>query len=342
MHNLILGSYTRRASEGIYAIQLDTTTSTLKDLNLRIKEGSPTYLDTTHPDFLFTVTSVGNQGGVASYKKELDGTYTFINHVLEEGASPCYLAIDHERHLVYGANYHKGVVTTYAFDASGNLTLTDRIQHIGHGPHDNQNGPHAHYSDLTPDQRLAVCDLGNDTVYTYDVDNHGKLTEAATYRAKPGTGPRHLVFHPNGQTAYLFGELSSDVIVLAYDPVTGSFETKQTISTLPDDFSDFNGGAAIRISEDGRSLYASNRGHNSLAVYQIAESDDSLTLEQLIHVEGDFPRDFNLSPDQAYVVVANQNTDNLTLFSRDLENGRLTLLQKDIYAPEVVCVSFTS
>lgn len=338
MEKFLLGSYTRRISEGIYDITLDTKKKELVQLTHLISEDNPTYLDVSDNDILYAVAKEGDLGGVASYKKNDNGTYTLLNRVMLEGAPPCYVAVDNKRQVVYGANYHQGILYSYKISEDGSLTLADKIQDNGHGPHENQDGPHVHYADLTPDNRLVVCDLGNDTVYTYDVDNEGKLTEVAKFIASPGTGPRHLVFHPTKPIAYLFGELSSDVLVLDYDASTGSFKELQTISTLPETHTGFNGGAAIRISKDGKFLYASNRGHNSLVVYSISEDGKTLNTLQWISVEGDFPRDFNLSKTDDFIVVSNQNSDNLTLFERNNDTGLLTLLQKDVFAPEVVCV----
>lgn len=340
MQKMILGSYTKKDSQGIYSVELDTKAKKLTNVQPLIKEDNPTFVAISNKDIIYAVSKDGDLGGVAAYAKNDDGSYTFLNRVTEEGAPPCYVAVDENRQLVYGANYHKGVITSYQINADGSLVLADRIEHTGNGPHENQNGPHAHYADLTPDNRLVACDLGNDTVYTYDVTNEGKLTEVATFKANPGTGPRHIVFHPDGKTAYLFGELSNEVVVLSYDQSTGSFNEEQVISTLPADFNEFNGGAAIRISKDGKFLYASNRGHNSLAVYQVSADGKTIELIQLISVEGDFPRDFDITPDQNFIVLANQNTDNLTLFERNIETGQLTLIEKDVVAPEIVCVQF--
>ncbi|MCI0130639.1 lactonase family protein [Vagococcus sp. CY53-2] len=338
VEKFLLGSYTRRISEGIYEISLDTKKKELVHLNHLINEDNPTYLDVSNKGILYSVAKEGNLGGVASYKTEENGEYTLINRVMVEGAPPCYVAVDNKRQVVYGANYHQGILYSYTIDENGAVSLADKIQDTGNGPHENQDGPHVHYADLTPDNRLVVCDLGNDTVYTYDVDNNGKLTEVAKFIATPGTGPRHLVFHPTKPIAYLFGELSSNVIALDYDVATGSFKALQTISTLPETHTEFNGGAAIRISKNGKFLYASNRGHNSLVVYEVSEDGKTLNTLQWISVEGDFPRDFNLSKNEDFIVVANQNSDNLTLFERNKETGLLTLLQKDVFAPEVVCV----
>lgn len=340
MQKMILGSYTKKTSQGIYSIELDTQQQKLVNLKPLIKEDNPTFLAISKKEVIYAVSKDGSLGGVAAYEKLENGSYSFLNRVSEEGAPPCYVAVDEKRQLVYGANYHKGIINSYLILEDGSLELADRIQHVGSGPHENQTSPHAHYADLTPDNRLVACDLGNDTLYTYDVGNEGKLTEVAQFKAKPGTGPRHIVFHPNQKNAYLFGELSNEVVVLSYNQETGVFTQEQVISTLPEDFTDFNGGAAIRISRDGKFLYASNRGHNSLAVYKTLEEGRQIELIQLISVEGDFPRDFDITPDQEMIVLANQNTDNLTLYKRDLDSGQLTLIEKDVYAPEVVCIQF--
>lgn len=336
IEKIILGTYTRRVSEGIYTIDLDTEKKELSGLTLATKEVSPTYLAKSKAENLYTVTTVDGLGGAGAY----DSTYQFLNAVTEEGAPLCYVAVDETRQLVYGANYHKGEVNVYRILDSGGIEAVESLYHQEEtGPHKNQDHAHVHYTDLTPDQRLVVCDLGTDRVYTYDVAENGKLTLAATFVAEPGTGPRHLVFHPTQPIAYLFGELDSTVSVLAYQE-NGSFEKLQKISTLPEDFTGENGGAAIRISNDGRFLYTSNRGHNSIAVFEISSNGEQLSAIQNISTEGDFPRDFALNSTNEFLVCANQNSDNLTLFTRDAQTGKLTLLQKDIYAPECVCVYF--
>lgn len=337
IHKIILGTYTRRISQGIYQIELDTATETLNNLELVTEETSPTYFAKSNEGFLYSVTSRDGQGGMSSY----DAQTNFLNAVTEEGAPPCYVAVDEARQLVYGANYHKGELNTYKIQPDGSLEAAATLFHKEPtGPHKNQDHAHTHYTDLAPDQRLVVCDLGTDRVYTYEVSEAGEVEEVAVYVAEPGTGPRHLVFHPAKMIAYLFGELDSSVTVLTYDEVDGSFTQTQKVSTLPKDFDGENGGAAIRVSNDGRYLYASNRGHNSIAVFAIAEDGLSIDSIQTISTEGDFPRDFALSPDNKYVVAANQNSDNLTLYRRDSETGLLTMIQKDVFAPEAVCVYF--
>lgn len=333
-----LGSYTRKSSEGIYTITLNPMTETLENLTLLLKVNNSTYL-TTHNNHLVTVCTGVDSGGVASYQLNDNKQPTLNNQLLADGAAPCYVSFDAERQLVFSANYHTGVINSYQVSLDGQLELADTIQYSGSGPHANQQTAHAHFADLTPDNRLVTCDLGSDKIYTYDVNPDGKLTEVAQLDCLPGSGPRHLVFHPTKPVAYLFGELDSTLTTLAYTPETGAFVSTNTYSTLPEEFTGESGGASIRISTDGRFLYLSNRGHDSIVVFEI-DSQDSLkaAVIQWIPTEGNGPRDFNLTPEQDYLLVGHQFTDNLTLFKRDQQSGQLTLKQKDVYAPECVCI----
>lgn len=333
---ILLGTYTKKNSHGIYQITLNTAEKNLSGLSLIISEDNPTYLAVSDKKTIYTIARDGEKGGGIGAYTYHNGTYQLLNKIVEEGPSPCYVAVDEKRQLVFSANYHKGEIITYQIKDDGAIEFADKVKHTGDGPHENQKGPHTHYADLTPDDRLVACDLGNDQVYTYDVSEDGKLTEYAVYHSEPGAGPRHIVFHPNHQMAYLFCELNSTIEVLAYN--NGQFEQIEILSTLPKDYQEANGGAAIRISKDGRFLYASNRGHDSLAVFAVQEEGKHLELIQHISSEGQFPRDFALDATETFIVLANQNSDNLTLYERDPETGLLQVIRKGIYAPEAVCV----
>lgn len=336
IQKIFLGTYTKKDSKGIYQITFDTEQKKLSGLEQIITEDNPTYLAVSDKKVIYTIARDSEKGGgIAAYAYR-DGTYHLLNKIVEEGPSPCYVAVDEKRQLVFSANYHKGEVVSYKIKNDGSIELADKVTHSGHGPHENQNGPHTHFADLTPDDYLVACDLGNDQVYTYTVDSEGILTEYAIYHSEAGAGPRHIVFHPNHQLAYLFCELSSTIEVLAYK--SGHFTRIETLSTLPKDFHDTNGGAAIRLSKDGHFLYASNRGHDSIAVFAIQEAGKHLELIQHISSEGQFPRDFALDATERFIILANQNSDNLTLYLRDTETGLLKLIEKDVYAPEAVCV----
>ncbi|MEY8462543.1 lactonase family protein [Streptococcus merionis] len=332
--NVYFGTYTRRVSEGVYRADFDTETGQLSQLELVAKEPSPTYLAFAENGQLYTVGAEDDKGGVAAF----DADFTPLNHVVEEGAPLCYVAVDEARGLVYGANYHKGQVLVYKRQEDGSLMLADVAQHEGNGPHENQASPHVHYADLTPDNYLVTCDLGTDEVVTYDISGQGKLTRLATYKANPGAGARHLVFHPTQKIAYLMCELNSTIEVLIYDGV-GRFEHLQTISTLPADHTAFNGTAAIRISNDGNFLYGSNRGHDSIVVYKIL-GDATLEWVQYAPTNGKNPRDFNLTPDNKHLIAVHQDSDNATIFSRNEQTGELTEISHDFIVPEAVCVTF--
>lgn len=339
INKVLLGTYTRRMSDGIYSVDLNTETKKLENLTLVAEVGNPTYLDTnTDKTIIYSVINENDQGGLVTLVKNADNQFERKATVLAEGAAPCYVALDEKNQLVYTANYHNGEVSVYKTDTDGNLELTDTVAHEGKSVHENQDAPHAHYSQLTPDEKYMVaCDLGTDKVYTYEVSDEGKLKEVATFEAALGTGPRHLEFHPNFDIAYLFGELSSEILVLKYDTETGQFEMDQTISTIPNEHTEFNSGAAIRVSSDGNFVYASNRGHNSIVIFRTDEFGH-LTLVDYADTEGETPRDFNLDPSETFAIVGHQDSDNLTLFERDTDTGMLHLLQKDVEGPEVVCV----
>lgn len=336
---LLLGTYTRGESEGIYQVELNTAEKKLENLSLLAKVGSPTYLaKNNQEDILFAIANEDEEGGILSLVKDADGNYIRQDLLVSEGAAPAYIAFDEKRNFIYTSNYHKGELAVYRSDDAGKLEKLDSISHSGSSVHENQESSHVHYSDLTPDGKyLAVCDLGTDEVFSYEVDDQGQLSEKARLKVKPGSGPRHLAFHPNGKIAYLFAELSSEIIVLNYDESNGQFSERQTISSIPESHKTFNSGAALRLTEDGKFLYASNRGHNSIAIFNTDDLGE-LTLLDYVSSEGDFPRDFNLDPSESFLIVGHQHSDNLTLFERNQETGQLELIQKDFYAPEVVNV----
>lgn len=334
---VLFGGYTRKNGHGIYQAILDTDQGELAHPELYIETQQATYLALSQRHILYTVVKVGDQGGIAAYELN-SGRPKLLNRVLAAGTPPAYVAVDVKRQLVYAANYHTGQILVYRILDDGSLEAASTITQVGKGPRPEQDSAHVHFTDLTPDQKLAVCDLGSDTLVTYDVDHSGGLTKVAVYRTEAGYGPRHLAFHPNGHIAYLLGELSSKVQVLAYHQ--GQFTKIATYPLIPKDFTEHNGSAAIRVSKDGRFLYASNRGHNSIVVFAISKNGQELQLIQQISSEGDFPRDFNLDPSEQFGICTNQNTGNSTLYRRNAESGFLTKVQQDIPTPESVCVIF--
>jgi 6-phosphogluconolactonase len=333
----LIGTYTKKTSKGMYAVTLDPVAEKLTDVKLAIPSQKPAYLQVGNDGRVYAVKQVDDQGGVASYSLA-DDNAKMLSEVLAAGAPPAYVGLDEERQLLFSANYHTAKIDVFKISPDGQLTQTDSVLHEGAtGPQPEQEAPHVHYADLTPDKRLVVCDLGMDLVVVYDVSADGKLTAVSRYKCEDGFGTRHIAFHPNGKYAYLLGELSSKLEVLKYNAKDASFTHLQTIKTIPADWTAHNGAAAIRISHDGKFVYTSNRGENTIAVFAI-QPDFTVKHIQSISTEGDFPRDFNLSKDEHFLLASNQNSDNLTLYKRDAESGKLTLLQKDVACPEPVCV----
>lgn len=334
------GTYTRQTSEGIYRFELDTDQEVLKEAELAADVGSPTYLTITEDGgCLYTVAQDGDHGGVHAYEIN-QRTHNLMkkNSQLMEGKPPCHVNI-RESQLVTG-NYHKGAVGLHAVDGQGAIDQGSFVKHEGDGPHERQEKSHVHYAGFSPDGTFVfACDLGTDELVTYKVQ-HQELQRVATLKVRGGSGPRHLTFHPNGRYAYLITELSSQVIVLAYDAETGSFTEKQYIRTIPDDFTSINDASAIYISSDGRFVYTGNRGHNSITVFQVDEETMELSLVERVASGGEWPRDFVLDPSEAYLLVSNQHTGNIVLFARDRETGKLTPTNSEINVPEVVCVKF--
>lgn len=336
-----VGTYTKGASEGIYSFTLDTKASKITDVKVAVKIDNPTYLTISNDNqFLYAVAKEGSLGGVAAFS--MAGEITEVNRQLAEGAPPCHVTVDSRNHYLFSGNYHKGTVNAYNLnEENGAINPNPAIaQHEGSGPDDRQEKPHTHYAGFTPDEKyVAAIDLGIDQLITYELVD-GALTEVSRLTVKPGSGPRHLVFHPNGEIAYLMTEFSSEVLVLRYNAENGHFTQLQAISTIPDDFNENNQGSAIHISNDGRFVYAANRGHDSIAIFSVNEETFELTFVDRAHTEGNWPRDFALDPTNQFLVASNQESSNIVLFSRDSDSGKLTLLDSDIVVPDPVCVKF--
>lgn len=340
---LLISGYTHHTSKGIYELpviknQKEIHVGAAKNI---AQVGSPTYLQ-VDGSLIFAINRADGKGGINSYRQVKDGQpLQLIDTFLETGTSPAYIGINRNHKLLYIANYHTAVISILNYDAAGHLHLLtetkEKADHLGPLP-EQKDGAHPHFFDQTPAGNLVCCDLGNDRVDFYKLQAN-KLQLLARYQSEAGFGNRHLVFAPNAPYFYVAGELASKVSVVKYNEKSWQFETINTYLTKPAGWHQHNGAAAIRLSSDGRFLYISNRGHNSIAVFKV-KADHTLTLVQRISTFGDFPRDFNWDPSQKYVVAANQNSNNATLYSRNAVTGALTPLQKDIKVPEGTCVAF--
>ncbi|MBT2687470.1 lactonase family protein [Bacillus sp. ISL-47] len=341
-HIGFIGTYTKGESEGIYSFVLDMEAGKISAAKVAARLDNPTYLTISKDNqYLYSVAKEGEAGGVAAYRLDSSsGSLEKINSQVSAGSPPCHVSVDCEGRNVFSANYHKGTVESYLTEEDGSLgPAVSVMEHSGSGPDSRQEKPHTHYAGLTPDEKYVIAvDLGIDQVITYEVSD-GVLKEQSSFSVKPGSGPRHLVFHPNGKYVYVMTEFSSEVLLLQYHE-DGSFTQLQAISTLPEGFTENNQGSAIHISSDGRFVYAGNRGHDSIAVFSVNQDNGELSFVEHTSTKGNWPRDFVLDPSEKFVVATNQNSSNMVLYRRDEETGKLTLLQSDVAVPDPVCVKF--
>jgi 6-phosphogluconolactonase len=236
-----------------------------------------------------------------------------INRRTSRGDWPCHLQLDRTGHWLITTNYGTGSAAIYPLLPDGSLgEMTDFVQHHGKGPNvERQEGPHAHSSIFAPDNRFVIiADLGIDQLVIYEFDSTaGTLLQHSTVKSQPGAGPRHLVFHPNDRWFYAANELANTVTFYEYEDVNGMLIEKQTLPTIPFD-SPENIVADIHISGDGKRLYVSNRGHNSIAVFDI-NRDGGLSLVSIPSCSGNWPRNFALASNGGFVLVANQYSDEI-------------------------------
>ncbi|GHN35181.1 lactonase family protein [Lactobacillus delbrueckii] len=335
MH-ILIGGYTKHESAGIYQFDFigSGDQAHLEQRRNVVEVGGPTYFQ-KDGQFIFTIKNENGQGGIAAFANG-----KLVSQLLHEGSSPAYIGINKEKKLLYTANYHTGVLAVISYDDQGQLTPLDQVKHENKalGPRPEQASAHPHYFDETPGGHLVSCDLGQDRVDFYGFDGQ-KLTHLASYQNEDGFGSRHLAFSPDGKYFYVAGELSSQVNVVKFDEENWMFRSLATYSTIPESWDQHNGTAAIRLSSDGKFLYVSNRGHDSIAVFAVLPNQ-ALKLVQRVSTFGEFPRDFNWDAEEKYVVAANQNSNNATLYQRQ-SDGTLTPLEKDIAVPEGTRVLFT-
>lgn len=338
--------------EGIFWFQLDPRTGKLT------KEGAAKALDpaflTLSADgrFIYAVNEVGQfqgypGGGVSAFAVDRQsGQLTFLNSQRSFGESPCYVSLDRTGKWALVSNYFGGNVTVFPVGADGALgPKSDFIQHYGHGPNpERQEKAHAHSIRMDPTNRLAlVADLGLDQVKLYRLDlSLGKLlpNQPELIPLHPGAGPRHLDFHPNGRWMYVIDELDSTLVVFHYDAAAGSFAPRQTVSTLPEGYNGEKWAADIHVHPTGRFVYASNRGHDSLAAFSIDPADGSVTSIGIVSSGGAVPRNFGIDPSGRWLIAANQNGNNLVVFAIDPASGRLTATGETVQIMAPVCVKF--
>jgi 6-phosphogluconolactonase len=333
-----VGTYADAERESIFLYRLNPQTGELnlvKGFRGGKKPSYMTFDEQRH--YLYVVNEreeyEGKESGAvcAFSVDQQTGYLKLLNRVPSLGGEPVHITMGQEGKAVLMANYKTGNVAVFPVQENGRLAeASDLRQHEGAGPNkDRQESAHAHYIAFSPDRRFVfVVDLGMDKVLRYRLDpDKGTLTpteQPVAYAAEPGTGPRQLSFHPNGRYAYLIHELKSIVTALSYDSESAAFSEMQTIATVPEGFEGKNKCGGIRVSPDGRHLYGSNRGHNSMVVYSIDESSGKLTLVEHVPSGGDWPREFAIDLTGNVLLTANQRSDKIASFKIDKATGCLT------------------
>lgn len=342
--------HTPNQGQGIYHYTLDPATGQLTLKGIRDDITNPSFL-AIHPDkrHLYAVSEIGEpEGWVHAFAIAPDsGDLTPLNRQRSAGAHPAYVTTDQTGRAALVANYSPGKAQAAVLPINDDGSLapaTSTPTYQGTGPNaERQEAPHAHCIVTDPTNRFAlIVDLGTDKLWLYRLDpERGLLTanDRRFVKLPPGSGPRHLTFHPNGRFAYVICELNSTLHTLAYDNDRGTFEIKQTVSTLPEGYDGpTNYPAEVCVTRSGNYLYGSNRGHDSLAIYSIDEQSGALTLVGHLSCGGKWPRNFAIDPTDTFVIVANQDSDSVVTFRIDHATGRLNETGFVAQCPSPVCV----
>jgi 6-phosphogluconolactonase len=347
---LFIGTYTNpEKTNGIYVYRFDAATGDATEQSKFTDIKNPSYLAVSKDKKnVYSVSEAGPDKGMNAFSFDMaSGKLTYLNSASSGGGGPCYVSVDDKKRTVFAANYGSGSLGAIRLNADGSLTQeVQSIQHEGSGINkERQAKPHVHSAVLSPDDRfLLVQDLGTDkvNVYRYQPENAQPLApfDPPFAMVKAGGGPRHLTFHPNGKFAYVILEMGGDIV--AFDYKNGKLTTKQTITMLAPGFKGDVGAADIHISPDGKFLYGSNRGDaNDIVIYSI----DKKGMLKYYGRESsmiDNPRNFAIDPTGNFLLVANQDGNDIITFKRDQQTGLLTNTGKKISVDKPVCLKFVA
>jgi len=348
---MYVGTYTRAPSKGIYAYRLRASgdLTPMGADGLAAETENPSFL-AVHPNqrFLYAVNELDRDaGGVSAFSIDRgSGRLTLLNRVSSRGGSPCHVSIDASGKWLFVANYGGGSVAAFRILDDGKLAESSWFFQ-GSGSSVNkqrQSGPHAHAVVVSPDNRyLLTADLGLDRLFRYRLDPSGKGVvpdEMGTTPIAAGSGPRHLAFRPDGKFVYVLNEMFSNVVALRYDAAAGTLAELQTVSALPAGFNGESSGAEIAVHPNGRFLYASNRGHDSIAVFRIDPANGTLTASGHTLTQGKTPRGFAIDPSGRFLMAGNQNSGTIVVFRIDGQTGALTPTGTVLQVPTPVSVAF--
>lgn len=345
---LYVGSYTMpdkegNKSEGIYVYDFDENSGRLTLIQTVDTTANPSFITINEKNHCLYAVTEGRESSLSSYKIDPEtGKLTYMNTVPCDGSAMCHVTSTADAKAAYTAMYGSGHIVAFEITEDGSLgKVLNTFQHEGKGVNPRrQEHQHAHSVTISPDGKYAyACDLGMDKIMIYKIAEDGSLSpnEVPFVEVKPGEGPRHMEFHPNGKFVYLVTEMGSDVVFFTYDAETGMLTEKQLVPTLPEGYDKFNTAADIHLTADGTMLYMSNRGIDELVCFKVAEDGMLEKLASFSSVGG-FPRSFALSPSNKFIAVGNQN-GSLNILKRDPETGVATALS-ETKIPSCVCCKF--
>jgi 6-phosphogluconolactonase len=344
---LLVGTYTNKGSKGIYVYRFNASTGTAEWVSNTDSVVNPSYLTIApNGNYIYSVTESGGSwpGSISAFSFDREnGRLTFINKQPSGGDNPCYITTDKNGKWVAVGNYTGGNLSAFAVNKNGSLQpYAQLIQHTGSSINkERQEKPHVHCTIFSPDGKyIFTPDLGLDKVMIYRFNGRAtkpmQPAEQAFVKSPPGNGPRHLTFHPNKRFAYLIEEMSGTVAAYAYH--SGKLTFLQRLSTHPADYKGAIGSADIHLSPDGKFLYASNRGDaNSIAIFSV-QSNGKLVWKGSQSTMGQTPRNFIIDPTGNFLLVVNQNTNNIAIFRRNPKTGLLRYTDKSIEVPTPVCL----
>ena len=346
---MYIGTYAHKDEPGIYIYTLDADSGALTFVDRISGIENPSYMAIDESKrYLYTVSETntyeGQDGGsVAAYSiHPQTGKLTWLNQQPTLGAAPCYASIDQASSSLLVVNYFGGSLSVYPLQSNGEIgPMSDHIQHEGKGIRpDRQDGPHPHSIPLGPRGLYAfVPDLGLDRIFAYQLDgSEHRLTLRYENVVTPGSGPRHMAWHPSLRYAYVINELASTIIAFSIADDQYILHPIQTVSAIPDDFKGQNTSAEVSISDDGRFLYASNRGDDSIVVFSVDPESGKLTFVQRVSSGGKTPRYFTLAPGGRFLFAANQDSASVVTYTVDQETGRLEQVGVPLQISRPVCI----
>ncbi len=343
------GTSSTRGSKGIYVFEFDRKEAKLKELQTVTEGSGPGFLALS-PDkkTLYSIYSKGTlldgNGSVMSFKIDpKTGFLTKLNEQSAGGKGPAHVSVDPKGRFVFVSNYGDGTLSVFPINKDGSLAkASDFIKHTGGSiVVGRQESPHIHSAIPSLNGKfIYVSDLGTDKIMIYKVDNMGKLSpgDVPFSTSTPGSGPRHFAIHPNGNFAYSAEEISSTVASFRIEKKTGALSALERVNMPPESFKERNSAADIHFSPDGKYLYASNRGHESLVIFKVEPENGKLSLVGHEGTGGKHPRNFMIDNKGEYALTANQNTDNIVIFRRDKQSGKLKPTGDQVTVPAVICL----